>query len=898
MPLRLLIGISVALYPGIASALDPAQAPRSLSPDPYRPNVDHLTVHGTLNCAPGSLCSIAGMSVGGATLGGGLIPSVLTLLTPAQATDVRSGNPTIDLAPVLNAALNNCMPGLPSPAIDIPRGITVGVKSPVNMKTCKARLNDDGEIRMIGAFPLGDTFDTISAVVTMSGNGHGSALTGSGLVNGNRTDPAILAAYLAGPRSVQTNGLYVMKNLWDCVAVGGVNDVRVEGVTLQNCMTLGIERSSGGARAQIRNIQIKDSSVAINSNDNTGDSWTGITATNIGNVVNGTAIPYFAYAMNYFSQTNLTVDGLTLDGYQVLAWDGTPTSPGQRIGDPMGAVVQFQRLTNGNIRGVTGRNINFDTVSDKRRSNAIFGTFCDSCENVTMSDLSFSGVYFGITLYAPRGLSLSNFVIDGLYNTSIPNSLGTGSATGLALLPTAQLTTPPGFDSAADHNNMDPGRHVQISNGTVRRAGVGLALYSGNASLSNIETTANQQSGVQIWANVRGNSYPNAPVFMPRNLSLANISSTYNGACGFQIHDGVDVSYSNLVANDNFQDASTGCSAGISLTAGFGTKKQRNSFNGWTANDNQAEAITATASFIPGASANGYYRFIASNSAQLHVGQRVVVKSGGGAGTDLSVKITDISNDNVTVQTQGASTGWSPADCTTALPGTVSQTAGQYVLNGSSTNFTTSITGPAYLLAGGQYVRVGAARSDTTLQMDGAPTTNLSEASASLVGCAIQGIPSQQVGLNLPADPTISDTSLGSPSSWTANGNVAVPTSIASASLKNDWADYQTTLTPVGGSGVTLSGGATYKLDGKTLFVRGYIQVASYTTAPTNVLFTLPNGYTPFGGAVVSAFNASTSTPISGQTNSSNTVTMVPVGGPIVTGQNQYLQFNGSMQIQ
>lgn len=697
---------------------------------------------------------------------------------------------------------------------------------------------------------------------------------------------------------MQANGLYVMKNLWECVAIGGVNDVRVEGVTLQNCMTTGIQRSSNGSGARIRNVQIKDSSVALTANGNTGDFWSGITATNIGNVVNGQAVPAFSYAMNYFSQTNLTVDGLTLDGYQVLAYDGTPTAPGARIGDPMGAVVQFQRLTNGTIRGVTGRNINFDTASDQRRSNAIFGTFCDSCENVTMSDLSFTGTYFGITLYAPRGLSLANFVVDGLYNVASASALGVGQPSGLAILPTAQLIGQTGLSSAFDHNNMDPGRHVTISNGTLRRSGLGVALYSGNTSLSNIEATANVQSGVQIWATARGNAYPNAPLFMPRDVTLSNIRSTYNGACGFQIHDGVDINYSNIVANNNFQDSTTGCASGISLTAGFGTKKQRNSFSGWVANDNQSEAITAKASFQPGSSANGYYQFIASNSSQLHVGQRVVVKSGGGAGTDLNVKITDISNDNVTVQTQAASTAWSPAACTAALPGTVSQTSGQYLLAGSSTNFTTSITGPAYLLAGGQYLRVGAARSDTSLQMDATPTANLSGATASLVGCAIQGIPSQQVGFNLPADPTISDTSLGNPSAWTAIGNVSAPVSIASASLKNDWLDYPATLTSAGGSGVSLSSGTTYKLDGKTLFVRGYVQVASYTTATTSVTFTLPNGSSPFGGAAVPGFNANSGVPLSGQSNGTNTVTLTPVGGALVSGQNQYLQFNGSMQIQ
>lgn len=846
---------------------------------------------------PGSTGPVDGMSVGGAALSSGVLPSVLTRLSAAQVADVRSGGATIDLAPVLNVAFNACAPGLPAPTFEFPPGV-YGIGAPLVASTCPINivLDAGATIRVIAPFPLAPTVDSIYGAIQFSGNASGSTLTGSGTIDGNRSNAAILAAYLAGPRSVQSNGLYVMTSLWECVAFGGMNDITVDGITLKGCMTDAIQRSSTGFRAKVRNVRILDSSVAIVANGNAGDTWENITARNIGNVVNGQAIPYFSYAMNFFSQTNLTVNGVTLDGYQVLAYDGTPSSPGTRIGDPQGAVIQFQRLTNGTIRGITGRGINFDTTSDKRRSNAIFGTFCDSCENVTMSDLSFTGTYFGITLFAPRGLSLSNFVIDGQYNTTPATALGVGASSGLAILPTAQLTGQAGLSSAFDHNNMDPGRHVSISNGTVRRSGIGLALYSGNANLSNIETTANLQSGVQIWATARGNSYPNAPLFMPRDLMLDNIRSTYNGACGFQIHDGVDINYSNLVANNNFQDSTTGCAAGVSLTAGFGTKKQRNSFSGWAANDNQSEAITATASFLPGASTSGVYQFIASNSSQLHVGQRILVKNGGGSGTDLNVKVTDITNDNVTVQTQGASTAWSPAACTTSLPGTVSQTAGQYLLNGSGTNFTTSLTGPAYLLAGGQYLRVGAVRSDVLLQMDSTPSPSVSGASASLVGCAIQGIPSQQVGFAAPADPTISDTSLGDPSSWQAVGNTSAPLNVASASIRNDTLSYGPTFAAVGGSGVTLSGGASYKLSGKVLFVRGFVQV-NYTSAPTAVSFTLPTGLTAFGGGAIPGFNANTGVSLSGQTNGTNVVTLNPVGGALAGASGQFLQFSGTLQV-
>lgn len=825
-----------------------------------------------------------------------LAQSVLTRLTAAQLQDVSSGAAALDLSGPLNTALNTCTPGAPPPTIRFPAGV-YGVKSDLVASTCAVNIviEAGAEIRLTGPLPLMDAVDTIRGVIRFTGNAHGSTLTGTGTVNGNRSDPAMLAAYLAGPRSVQSNGLYVMKTLWDCVAFGGVNDVTIEGVTLKGCMTDALQRSSKGSRAKVRNIRILDSSVAIVANDNNGDSWENITAQNIGNVVNGQAIPYFSYAMNFFSQANLSVNGVTLDGYQVLTYDGTPTAPGARIGDPQGAVIQFQRLTNGTIRGITGRNIDSDNVTDKRRSPIVHGTFCDNCVNVALSDLSFSGTYFGIGLWGGQGVSLSNFVIDGQYNTAaVP---GFGVPAGLVLLPTAQMHGQPGLSSAYDHNNLDPGRYISVSNGTIRRTGLGIEIYTGNVSISNVEASGNTQSGIQIWANLRGNSYPNAPVFMPRDVTLSNIRSTYNGGCGFQIHDGVDINYSNLVANDNAQDASAGCSAGISLTAGFGTKKQRNSFNGWTANDDQSDPIAATASFLPGTNSNGVYHFIASNSAQLHVGQRILVKNGGGAGRDLNVKITDISNDNVTVKTQSPETAWSPAACTAPLPGTISQTAGEYLLKGTRTNFVTSIRGPAYLLASGQYLRVGAARSDTLLQMDGTPSSKIAGVGASLVACPIQGIPSQAVGFSAPADPTISDTSLGDPAAWQAVGNKSAPLNLAAASLRSDLLPFNPAPSAGGGSGVSFPAyGAWYKLQGKTLFVRGYMQV-SYKGAPVSVVLTLPNGMLADGGGTLTGFNANTNVPLSGQVNGTNTVTLYAIGGPLTSGSGQYLQFSGSIQV-
>lgn len=888
MPLRLLIGISVALSPGIASAFDPAQAPRSPSPDPYRPNVDQLTAYGPLKCAPGSVCDASGLSVGGSALGSGIIKSVLTHLTPAQVADARSGAATIDLAPTINRVLNSCMPGLPAPTIEFPPG-RYGVKDELLASTCPVNvvLDAGATIVQTGGFAAGVQ---MRGIIHFKGAASGSTLTGSGTIDGNRA--ALVSSYLALPKSQQSNGLYVMSSEWDCVVAEAIDDVRIEGITVRNCMSFGVSYAAG-RRGRVNNVKILDTSAATNFQVIDGAVIGNITETNIGNVVNGIAIPWFSYANIFSDLKSSHIYNVALNGYTLLARDGTSAAPGQRIGDPYGGAFMGIRLNGSTVRGLAASGNDY---SDGRATPAGWGFSCENCINVSASDITVKGFYWGASIKGARRFSLNGAVLDGQYNTASVS--GASSATALWVQPSGQLRENPGLSSAFDHYNAEPSADVSIGNVVATRSNIGFTAYSGGFSASNLRAVGNEDAGIQLWANARSNSYPGGARFPVRDIQMTGIISAYNGGAGILIADGVDVRWSGLDVRNNGQNSAvTNHAEGITATAGFGGDKKRIFFNGWSSVDDQAEPISGKLSFIPGSSVGNSFELIASNSAQLHIGQKIKVIGAGSPG-DNTVRISDLTDDRVTVRTGGAMT-FNDVACRVSLAGTVTMSAGTNLLTGSATSFKSAIPGPTYILAGGQYLKIGAVIDDTHLQMDTQAGVAFSRVKAQLVQCDARGIPSQSIGVSVAADPNIADISLGSPSSYRAVGNVNLQISVAPASQYNDLSSYAPTFSAVRGSGVTLAGGAKYKLDGKILFIFGYVQVKYNGTAPYGVQFTLPDGLTTAGGMTLSAYNADLNMPAFSFGNNSRSMTVVPVGGStIVTESGQYVQFNGSIQVQ
>ena len=120
---------------------------------------------------------------------------------------------------------------------------------------------------------------------------------------------------------------------------------------------------------------------------------------------------------------------------------------------------------------------------------------------------------------------------------------------------------------------------------------------------------------------------------------------------------------------------------------------------------------------------------------------------------------------------------------------------------------------------------------------------------------------------------------------------------MAAASLRDERVSYTPAFSAPDGSGVTFSGGATYRQDGNGACLRGFVQV-NYAAAPSAVVVSLPPGLTAFGGTTLAGFNATTNNLLKGIANGSPTVTLTPVSGDLVTASGQFLEFNGCLDVQ
>lgn len=827
------------------------------------------------------------LAVGAALLRDALASSVLTRLSAAQIADVRSGAGAINLAPVLNTILNNCGPSATPPTIAFTAGI-YRVDDEVIIQTCPVNivLEAGAIIRQGAGFPSGKRE---RGVVRFEAGAAGSSLTGTGTIDGNRA--ALVGDYLALPKATQANGLYVMEAQWNCVHVNNARAITVRGITLRNCMSFAVNHF-GGDDFTASDLTIRDSTAAANGQVGANPSWTSIREYNIGNVVGGVAIPWFAYANVWSDYTNPRIAGISLAGYQALIRDGTSAAPGARIGDPYGGAFMLLRTTRGTVSDLSASGLSYD---DGRAVRAAWGFHCDNCTSLSVSGVNSKGFYWPVHFLAPSRVTFTNFNADGDFNTA--PVAGAADSACIWVTPNGQMRGNPGLDSSYDHANMMPSNDLVISGGTATRCRSGVTGYTGGMTLNGVRATGNEGPGVLFWAAQAGPGYPASAAFPVRNIQMTGVTADYNGGAGIQFNDGIDIQATGIIASNNGQDsATTSVGDGIRVTPGFGGLKKNIRFTGWTASDTQAEAISARLSFVPGTASGGRYKLVASSTAQLHVGQRILVKNGGGAGSDINVKIADITDDTLTVTTTGAPV-FSASACTTALAGTVSVPAGGNIMTGTGTAFSSAFSGPTYVLAAGQYLRIGQVRSGTVAQIDTPAGAAVTNASATLISCPAQGIPSQQTGVNAIADANISDISLGSPSSYQALGNTAVNINVAPGSLRDERVPYAPTFSASDGSGVTFSGGATYRQDGKGICLRGFVQV-NYSAAPSAVVVSLPPGLTAFGGAAVAGFNATTNNLLKGIANASPTVTLTPVSGDLVTASGQFLQFNGCLDVQ
>ncbi|WP_261925841.1 hypothetical protein [Methylorubrum sp. GM97] len=846
---------------------------------------------------PGSTGPADNFSVGGAMLRD-VTPSILSRLTPAQIADVRSGAGSLDVSDAIIAALNSCTAGGPPPTVQFPAG-RYRVTKELVAQTCTVNIVlDAGADIFLGAgfTPNATTYNF--GIFRFMPSAKGSSIRGPGTIDGNRG--ALIDAYLATPRSVQGNGLYVQRDFWSCIHIDATPDVTIDGVKLKNCMTFGIVHFAGD-RARLRNIVVTDSSAILNSISSFNTSIADFAGYNIGNSVNGKAIPSFTYPFGVGDCYSCTVSNISIKGSYYLAYDGTSSSKGTRIGDPYSAGFALQRLYNTTITGLSASGFSTtlpgQSAPDARATQAAWGVNCDNCYDTTITNTNFQGYYWGALLAGSR-VTFTNFVIDGQYN--VAPYPGAESAFGIKTNPSGQIRAFFNSDSTFDHYSNKNSDNIIVSNGTVTRTGDGVSLASSNVSLSNIRSIGNKSGGFAFWGNASNISYPGSAPFPVDNVNLSGLYSAYNGGGGFTWNTGTNHRGSNLVSLNNGQESFlTNISAGFFWNAGFGGDKRNISISDWTAEDTQNRAYTTKVSFVPGTS-QGKRTLIASNSSELSIGQRIKLKAAGPSGADITAKIIDITDDIMGIETAAGAAFDGTGCAATNLSGTVTYPGSSNLLNGTGTSFLSQIKGPVYLLLNGGYYKVGSVVSDTVLQLDSVPPGAISGASASYRQCGIEGIRSQNYGVQLPASSDISDVSLGAASSQRAKGNVTANISAATASLADDWTLYTANITFVDGTGVTVGDRQSrYRVEGKDLCVNGYAQIG-YSAAPTLFNVFLPSGFAAgaMGGSLTGANTTTRNRLLGVAVNGDTGVSMIPITGSLMGGSGQYVQYGGCVALQ
>lgn len=797
-------------------------------------------------------------------------------LNLVERADVWAGTGLIDLAPKINAALNDCSGGRQqirfTAGVYSVQGPATGTNHALYANTCPVDIwiDDGAEIRLTGSLGGTAAID-IRGLLVIGPNAAGSTIAGFGTINGNRA--ALAAAYVALPTAPAAVGGIVSAAQWSCILATTAHGLKITGIKVRNCIGNPIEvRNTNDF--ELSNVAVSASSMAINIQNGARHKISNFTATDITNKVGSVALPVWAYGAVISDIDGLDVSGFSIDNFEALlctagTLSGTTCTGGTHIGDPQSGAMMLIRVKNLSLNGVRADGY---IHSDPRSSPVNYGISCDACTNGTINGVQVFQHYYGLNLQAARNVTVSGCSLDGDYNTEAAS--GFTAATGLQIINHGHI--PFGAQAVVDSYNTMGAQSLSISSCNAQRFTHGAVVRTGDFTLSNSTFNGNENVGLQLWASQGSASFltPNAPAV--KNIVLSNILTMNNGGNGIQFNDGVDILCSNCMSKNNGQRSGvTGKSFGIELIAGGGTKSNIR-FSGWAAIDDQSYTKADYLSFIPGTvPANGLYTFLVPDDTTLRVGQNVLCKSCASGPADVSLYVRDITDNRVTA---GVTPGTvlTDAACLTSLTGTVSGANGGTTITGSGTAFGTAIVGPVFLKTNAGYNQVNSVQSNTALITHTALAGAVS-GSASLVQCDAQGVPSQTVGFRAISDASIANLSIGSPATYRVSGNTTSQIDVAPGSLSTTYTSWTPTFTPVGGSGVTFNlGAANYQIRDKSICLNLSVQV-NYSTAPTGVTFTFP--LTPAGTqirsdtfpATIVGMNQSTLAPLNASFNANAT---------------------------
>lgn len=573
-----------------------------------------------------------------------------------------------------------------------------------------------------------------SYLIAFGAGADGSIIEG-GTIDGDRD--AFAASFGSNPQA-----------LWPGIYLAGADRITVRNMRFINGRTMPIWAGNTFGHI-IENVVMEDCDRVILFQFTEDSICRNVVAKNIGN----DGVNQYQHACEFRNLNRCTIENIRIDGYE-------PDAQGE---DPWPVAFALERIFDCRVDGLF-----LDGYDGTETRN--YGAQISNAQRSAFSNIHVNNVFWGIEFQTAIECSLSDFSVDGAFKEH-----ASSDGAGLQFFSGGVFQVDP-TDSSFDHRANTPSKNVMVSNGSVIGCEVGVIVSSPNIHFSNVVSNANATYGFQLREQVTNGFLPGQPKQRVENILLSNCEARLNGFDGLLASAGNQIMIDGGVYADNGWDDSLGADfrSGIHLdedatAGGISAVSISNVYCG----DTQDFTRTDGASFEPGATSSNRFDLTLLNPDNISVGQWIVLKNATGAG-DVTARVVDVNLDEVTVETSGAVT-FSETGNLNNLTGTLSSSGN--TVTGSGTAFTTEIKGAGWLKIGGAYYKVSRVNSNTECVIFPAPSPALSGASAQLIAIDIDGIPSQQYGINTDADTTgpVSLANVNAIGAVTAATDIATP---------------------------------------------------------------------------------------------------------------------------
>jgi hypothetical protein len=361
-------------------------------------------------------------------------------------------------------------------------------------------------------------------------------------------------------------------------------------------------------------------------------------------------------------------------------------------------------------------------------------------ERCTFTNMRILGHKFGLEFSGSVGCTISDFIIDGMYNTTtaVPS---VDSVFGMTTRADSLETGGPSQLSGAEKN--------VFSNGIVMRNGWGLRQKSMSETFNNVLFVANTNDGLDVDEQSTSVSFPDiiSGDLAGFGVVYNNCSFSQNGRMGVDLRSCNQIIFNSCKMNDNgwnetlTNEQRAGVSLATTLGSNLGPKFIDNNFS--VKNTTVSGSI---ASFEPNNVVSDVGVFSVIALRPIEIGQIFDIDADG-IGTLMRVRVTGRQGDDFNFVRISGPSNFTYSGGTGSGTWTTDGTD-PTKLNGVGGLAEGQLRGRVWIRANGEYRQVDFVLDDNTIFVTEAFTSPISGASINRIFADIASVPTQHYGLN------------------------------------------------------------------------------------------------------------------------------------------------------